>query len=218
VRQTLPVTSPWYGAAFGEVQPTNEAIGEAAKTSAKKVFADWCSLSVRAEVRRVRLLTRLVTRKHPSPEPGRTGRHEHELENPATGEKIADVPAYGESEPSIAVSTAKTAQALWAAKTAWEHERAVKTAAACTSDHARMLERVCGRPVGLALHGSSGLSEDDLKRAVAAGIVKVNWSTESLQIRSRAASEFYEASEEKRIPGAPGFVADRMRILSGRQR
>ena len=37
---------------------------------------------------------------------------------------------------------------------------------------------------GIALHGSSGLSRDALCSAVDAGVVKVNWSSESLRIRS----------------------------------
>jgi fructose-bisphosphate aldolase, class II len=100
--------------------------------------------------------------------------------------------------------------------------------------HAAMLAQVCGRPVGLALHGSSGLSDDDLKRGVAAGVAKVNWSTESLQLRSAAAKAFFAQNGETMTPGAKGFkeaamdnglqsaiadayiprVVDRMRVLA----
>lgn len=51
--------------------------------------------------------------------------------------------------------------------------------------------RVCGRPVGIALHGSSGLPVEALLAAVKAGVVKVNWSSESLLIRSQAARAYY---------------------------
>ncbi len=72
-------------------------------------------------------------------------------------------------------------------------------------EHAQMLKNVCGRPVGIALHGSSGLTDDDLKRGVEAGVAKVNWSTESLQIRSAAAREFFQKNSDTLVPGAPGF-------------
>ncbi len=71
--------------------------------------------------------------------------------------------------------------------------------------HAEMLKNICGRPVGIALHGSSGLTDDDLKRGVEAGVAKVNWSTESLQIRSQAAKEFFQKNFDTLVPGAPGF-------------
>lgn len=93
--------------------------------------------------------------------------------------------------------------------------------------------QLCGRPIGIALHGSSGLSESHLQEGVQAGVVKVNWSSESLWIRSQAAREFYEtkrAQLEKRHPefknhamdnGVQSFVSeqyipkviDRIRVL-----
>ena len=52
--------------------------------------------------------------------------------------------------------------------------------------------------VPLSLHGASGLSDDDLRRAVAAGICKVNVNTE---LRARVFDEL-----ERRIPEtAPGL-------------
>jgi fructose/tagatose bisphosphate aldolase len=54
-----------------------------------------------------------------------------------------------------------------------------------------LASRLTGRPIGIALHGSSGLSQESLKRAVRAGVAKVNWSSESLLVRSRAAQEYY---------------------------
>jgi fructose-bisphosphate aldolase, class II len=52
-------------------------------------------------------------------------------------------------------------------------------------------KQITGRDLGIALHGSSGLSEASLRAAVGAGVVKVNWSSESLHIRSQAARDFY---------------------------
>jgi fructose-bisphosphate aldolase class II len=57
--------------------------------------------------------------------------------------------------------------------------------------HAELARELTGRQIGIALHGSSGLPETALREAVQAGVVKVNWSSESLLIRSRAAREFY---------------------------
>jgi fructose/tagatose bisphosphate aldolase len=101
--------------------------------------------------------------------------------------------------------------------------------------HHRRAGEICGRPIGLALHGSSGLRESDLRAGVEAGVVKVNWSSESLLIRSRAAQEYYAtrtAELEKSHPawkatamdhGVQSFVAaryvpkvaERIRILGG---
>jgi fructose-bisphosphate aldolase class II len=58
-------------------------------------------------------------------------------------------------------------------------------------------KKVTGREIGIALHGSTGLSAQDLSSAAKAGVVKVNWSTESLYIRSNAAKEFYETMADK---------------------
>ena len=101
--------------------------------------------------------------------------------------------------------------------------------------HRQRATEICGRPIGLALHGSSGLHESALREGVAAGVVKVNWSSESLLIRSQAAREFYTsrgAELEKSHPqwkpnamdnGVQSFVAvryvsrvaERIRILGG---
>lgn len=61
------------------------------------------------------------------------------------------------------------------------------------ANHCQRATEICGRPVGIALHGSSGLPENALKEGVAAGVAKVNWSSESLLIRSQAAQQFYSA-------------------------
>lgn len=60
-----------------------------------------------------------------------------------------------------------------------------------------LTRKITGREIGIALHGSTGLSASDLSDAAKAGVVKVNWSTESLYIRSNAASEYYSVMAEK---------------------
>ncbi|MDI1249418.1 MAG: class II fructose-bisphosphate aldolase, partial [Lacunisphaera sp.] len=57
--------------------------------------------------------------------------------------------------------------------------------------HQQRATKLAGRPIGLALHGSSGLPVASLQAAVHAGVAKVNWSSESLLIRSQAAQEYY---------------------------
>lgn len=61
---------------------------------------------------------------------------------------------------------------------------------------ANLARELCGRDIGIALHGSSGLSEQNLRDAVGAGVTKVNWSSESLLLRSQAAGEFFDRSHE----------------------
>ena len=67
-----------------------------------------------------------------------------------------------------------------------------------------------GRPIGIALHGSSGLSAAHLNAAVAAGVVKVNWSSESLRLRSQAAQEFYATRAAELEPSHPDWKANVM--------
>jgi fructose/tagatose bisphosphate aldolase len=80
---------------------------------------------------------------------------------------------------------------------------------------------ITGRPVGLALHGSSGLSQQGLLDAVASGVVKVNWSSESLLIRSGAAADYFRESAEKLQKSHTEFKTTAMdngvqRYISGR--
>lgn len=82
--------------------------------------------------------------------------------------------------------------------------------AAAIQAHRERAAELTGRPIGIALHGSSGLGEAALRDAVAAGVVKVNWSTESLQIRSAAAREYYTRSAERLERGHPQFKATAM--------
>ena len=58
------------------------------------------------------------------------------------------------------------------------------------------IKALTGRDVGLALHGSSGLDEANLAAASRAGVVKVNWSSESLLLRSRAAMDYYQTKRD----------------------
>jgi fructose-bisphosphate aldolase class II len=71
--------------------------------------------------------------------------------------------------------------------------------------HHKLASDIAGRPVGIALHGSSGLDADALRAAVQAGVTKVNWSSESLLIRSQAAREFYRQHEAQLQPGHPDW-------------
>lgn len=101
--------------------------------------------------------------------------------------------------------------------------------------HRERASAIAGRPIGIALHGSSGLSESQLGAAVDAGVAKVNWSSESLLIRSQAARDYYRENGECLEKGHPEFkvsamdngvqsyvsgryrpkVGDRIRVLKG---
>jgi len=82
--------------------------------------------------------------------------------------------------------------------------------AAHVAAHQRRASELIGRPIGIALHGSSGLSEDALHLAVKAGVVKVNWSSESLLVRSQAARAFYADFGAQVEVGAPNFKTTAM--------
>jgi fructose-bisphosphate aldolase class II len=88
--------------------------------------------------------------------------------------------------------------ALWAPGVGTQHGlsgEGYPFSAEAVAAHRRRADEICGRPIGIALHGSSGLSESCLRAAVAAGVAKVNWSSESLLLRSTAAREYYAAHE-----------------------
>jgi len=131
--------------------------------------------------------------------------------------------------------------ALWAPGVGTQHglsDKGYPFSPQAVAAHQRRASEICGRPIGLALHGSSGLKESDLRDGVAAGVAKVNWSSESLLIRSRAAQEYYashSAELEKTHPqwkatamdnGVQDFVSgryvpkviERIRILNGEGR
>jgi fructose/tagatose bisphosphate aldolase len=99
--------------------------------------------------------------------------------------------------------------ALWAPGCGTRHGFSAEGFPAFSAEHVkRQQERaseIANRPIGIALHGSSGLDSDALRAAVAAGVVKVNWSTESLIIRSQAAREYYQTFGEKLEAGGVGF-------------
>lgn len=76
---------------------------------------------------------------------------------------------------------------------------------AAIAAHHRRASKLCGRTIGLALHGSSGLDDDALRAAVANGVAKVNWSSESLLIRSQAARAYYAERGDHLERGQPRF-------------
>jgi len=76
--------------------------------------------------------------------------------------------------------------------------------------HRELASEIAGRPIGIALHGSSGLSEEQLRAGVAAGVAKVNWSSESLLIRSGAARDYYAAAGDRLEKGHPEWKATAM--------
>ncbi len=77
-------------------------------------------------------------------------------------------------------------------------------------EHQDLASQLAGRPIGIALHGSSGLSVEQLKAAVANGVAKVNWSSESLLIRSQALRAFYQSNSDKLEKSHPEFKATAM--------
>ncbi|WP_404423377.1 class II fructose-bisphosphate aldolase [Nibricoccus sp. IMCC34717] len=77
-------------------------------------------------------------------------------------------------------------------------------------ENTAMLFEVTGRRIGLALHGSSGLDEANLAAAARAGVIKVNWSSESLLIRSKAAQSFYAENAAQLEPGHKQWKATAM--------
>jgi fructose-bisphosphate aldolase, class II len=70
--------------------------------------------------------------------------------------------------------------------------------------------RITGRDIAIALHGSSGLSEESLRAAVQAGVVKVNWSSESLKVRSAAALDYYRTNANMLSPRHIAFKSAAM--------
>ncbi len=88
---------------------------------------------------------------------------------------------------------------LWAPGTGTKHgfginmDFSLKT----IEQHILLTKQITGREIGIALHGSTGLRNHDLSEASKAGVIKVNWSTESLYIRSNAAKEYYKVMEDQ---------------------
>jgi fructose-bisphosphate aldolase class II len=77
-------------------------------------------------------------------------------------------------------------------------------------ENVRLVREITGRDVGIALHGSSGLGEQALADAARAGVVKVNWSSESLLCRSKAAGDYYRERAAELDPGHPRWKASAM--------
>jgi fructose-bisphosphate aldolase class II len=73
-----------------------------------------------------------------------------------------------------------------------------------------LAKRITGRDIGIALHGSSGLAKESLRAAVQAGVVKVNWSSESLLIRSHAARDYYATHGDRLDPSHADFKGTAM--------
>ncbi|AEE53011.1 class II fructose-bisphosphate aldolase [Haliscomenobacter hydrossis] len=64
-------------------------------------------------------------------------------------------------------------------------------------DNVRLLQQIAGRNIGIALHGSTGLPNEKLSAAAKCGVTKVNWSSESLYLRSMAAKQYYQLFADK---------------------
>jgi fructose-bisphosphate aldolase class II len=82
--------------------------------------------------------------------------------------------------------------------------------------NAELVRRLTGRPIGIVLHGSSGLSDEQVREAVAHGLTKMNWSTDGLILRSGAAREYYETRREQLVPGHEEFKETAMDSGVGR--
>lgn len=104
--------------------------------------------------------------------------------------------------------------ALWAPGVGTRHGFSEEGFPAFSAEHvaaqAAEASRLCGRPIGIALHGSSGLPKADLQAAVQAGVAKVNWSSESLLIRSQAARDFYAARTAELEKSHPAWKTNAM--------
>ena len=96
-------------------------------------------------------------------------------------------------------STSPGRVALWAPGVGTQHGLGDQSSfdPNTVAQHQQFASRLTGRPIGIALHGSSGLSKSALREAVAAGVAKVNWSSESLLLRSKTALEFYRTHAAK---------------------
>lgn len=102
---------------------------------------------------------------------------------------------------------------LWAPGVGTQHglsDKGYPFSPEAVAHHRQRASEICGRPIGLALHGSSGLPPSALREAVAAGVVKVNWSSESLLIRSQAAREFYATHTAEAETSHPQWKAAAM--------
>jgi fructose-bisphosphate aldolase class II len=103
---------------------------------------------------------------------------------------------------------------LWAPGIGTKHGFTNDGFPAFSSEHvAKQRERaqqLTHRDIGIALHGSSGLPDEALERAVKAGVTKVNWSSESLLIRSQAARDYFRLFGEQLEKTHPKFKTTAM--------
>lgn len=72
--------------------------------------------------------------------------------------------------------------------------------------HRELASELAGRPIGIALRRSPA-SAEAFAAGVAAGVAKVNWSSESLLIRSEAAAAFFDQNRERLGKSHPDFKA-----------
>ena len=102
--------------------------------------------------------------------------------------------------------------ALWAPGVGTKHGLGAADGfdATAVRKHREAASSIAGRPIGIALHGSSGMSNDDLRAAVEAGVAKVNWSSESLLIRSGVACDYYEENADRLAKSHPDFKTTAM--------
>jgi len=77
---------------------------------------------------------------------------------------------------------------------------------ALIGENALFLERLTGRKIGIVLHGSSGLSDNQIREAVRYGLTKMNVSTNATLIRSQAAQEYYEKNRGRLVPGQEDYT------------
>ena len=144
-------------------------------------------------------------------------RHAAEIGRPVTLEMEAGVDA-GPTPPETTERLLGEVEArhpgcvwLWSPGVGTQHGFSAAAFSARHVEEQRALAaRITGREVGIVLHGSSGLSPEDLRDAVQAGVVKVNWSTESLYLRSTAARDYYAQFGDRLESGHPQFKATAM--------
>jgi fructose-bisphosphate aldolase class II len=104
--------------------------------------------------------------------------------------------------------------ALWAPGVGTRHGLANGGYPTFSASHvmaqSQLASDLLGRRTGIALHGSSGLADESLQAAVKAGVTKVNWSSESLLIRSHAARRYYTENGAKLEPTHSEFKVTAM--------
>ncbi len=102
---------------------------------------------------------------------------------------------------------------LWAPGVGTQHglsDRGYPFSPDAVALHREKATAICGRPIGIALHGSSGLAASALREGVAAGVAKVNWSSESLLIRCQAAQEYFASRSAELQKSHPAWKATAM--------